>query len=165
MKNIIIFLVLVTIGTGAFAQNKRGIYGTNTQFTALPATMTNRSGTANPSGSDTLRGVDTAYAYWHMGNTYFTNFDLSITPYSYDSTTGAAILQGSNDNVHWQSITGSSTLCTTCIGASATITNAKGNNHYIWEVSQIPFSYWRSRLVGSRSTDTTVVTASAYISY
>lgn len=164
MKKFIAFMVLITIGFSTIAQ-VRGTYGTIAKFQAKPATMTNRSGVANSSGTDTLRGVDTAYAYWQFGNTYFSNFDLSITPYSYDSTTGAAILQASNDNVHWQSITGYTTLCTTCVGSSQTITNAKGNNHYIWAVSEMGFSYWRTRLVGSRSTDTTVVSASAYICY
>lgn len=127
--------------------------------------MTHPGVSAPNSGVDTLRGVDTTYATWGFGKTYFGTFTLVITPYSYDSTTGTAILQASDDNVTWQSITGLTSICTSCVGASKTITNAKGTNKYTWSVGQLTFAYWRIRLVGSRSTDTTVVTSYATYSY
>mgnify|MGYP006293100257 CR=1 FL=1 len=140
MRNIIIFLVLVTIGISANAQT-RGFYGTLQPFSTFPAAMLTHTGASAPGGTvDTLR-------------------------YSYDSTTGAAILQGSQDGTTWQAITGLTSLCTDCVGASKTITNAKGLNKYTWSVGEIPFAYWRIRLVGSRSTDTTVVTAQATYAY
>lgn len=165
MKKIISILILAAFCMSANAQSSRGLYGTIKSFTPFTGVMYNRSLVGSSTGIDTLRGVDTAYAYFAFGNTYFTTFNLQLVPYSYDSTTGTAILQGSDDNVTWQSITGLTSPCSSCVGASQTITNVKGTNHYIWNVAQMPFQYWRIRMVGSRSTDTTAVSAKAVYSY
>ena len=149
---------------------QRGTYGTYTPFeTSLPV-IYNNSLVAKT--ADTLKGVDTVYLYFSFASAYKTAFTLQ-TVQKADSLSGTAILQawaGANTGWvtrtgYWESITGITGLCTTCVGASKTFTLATGTNRATWDVGQADFNYWRIRIVGTRSTDTTAVTGFATISY
>ena len=158
-KLITILAIIATVSANA---QSRGTYGTLQPYTQLTATLFNNSLTQVT--ADTLKGVDTSYAYFKFNNPYRVLFDMTLTQKA-DSVSGTVILQGSDDNSTWQSITGITTICTTCSGASATLTKATGINHATFDVGQTVFNYWRMRVVGTRSTDTTVVTAKAIYSY
>jgi hypothetical protein len=169
MKKIISILAILAIGFSASAQIGRGTYGTLQQYSSLPGTLYNNSFTLK--SADTLKGVDTTYAYFTFTNPYYLLFDLK-TVQKADSLTGTVIVQACDDNTNWLSITGNwqsitwlTTLCTTCSGASKAFTVATGTNHAYFDVGKTAFKYWRLRIVGTRSTDTTAVTANCYYSY
>lgn len=169
MKHLIIFLAFIALGITATAQ-VRGTYGTIQQYTPMVGVLYNQALTQKT--ADTLKGVDTIYAYFNFATPEYLQFRLQAVQKA-DSFSGTAILQAwAGDNTgwvtrtgYWESITGITALCTTCVGASKTFTIATGTNRATWDVGKTTISNWRIRVVGSRSTDTTAITALAWYSY
>lgn len=171
MKKIVLF-ILIAFGLNASAQT-RGVYGSLQPYTIQSASLYNNLLVAK--AADTLKGVDTVYAYFSFATPLRLQFNLQ-TVQKADSFSGTAILQtwaGSNSGWvtrtgYWESVTGQTALCTTCVGASKTFTIATGANRATWDVGNSQpstFGNWRIRVVGSRSTDTTAITATAQYSY
>ena len=165
MKKIAILLACIAITGITFAQVGRGTYGTVQPISVQQGTAYNRSLVARTTGFDTLRGVDTAYVYFNFSKLYKLTFDLKTTQKA-DSFSGAAILQAADANGSWQSITGLTSLCTTCVGASKTFTLQTGTVYTLWDLGLMEsFSNYRLRIVGTRSTDTTILSATANYGY
>ena len=163
MKKIIAILAILAVTIPAFSQSQINTdYGTiyNNSFVAKSA--------------DTLKGVDTTYIYFSASVPYWLHFDLT-TVQKADSLSGTAVLQARDDqngtgwltygSAYWNSITGVTSVCTTCIGATKTYTVATGTTVSTWDVGKGNFQYWRLRIVGTRSTDTTAVTGQMRYGY
>lgn len=108
--------------------------------TAVPST---RGDTLkSPAVVRTGYGADSGYVRFTANSFYGTLFDLSITTLT-GTLAGTATLLGSIDGRDWKILTGRTTTCTSCIGASATLSGT-GTTHYIWELYQEDnvFSYY-----------------------
>ena len=150
MKKLIVFMALVAIGLNATAQSTtaRGIYGTIQPFTPAPvSTYSVVLGVYIPVPAVDTFGVDTTAAKWTFNNNYDMLVDLGITKIS-GTVAGSAILQGSIDGSTWYAITGNTTYCAACIGASATITNTAGTKHYQWFVPHSATGFNQYQLIG-----------------
>lgn len=168
MKKYILFALLLIGSVSAMAQ--RGTYGTYAPFDVVTPTIYNNSLVAK--AADSLKGVDTVYLYFQLASAYKAAITLQ-TVQKADSLSGIAILQTwaglstgwVTRTGYWESITGITGLCTTCVGASKTYTLATGTTRSTWDIGQADFGLWRVRIVGTRSTDTTAITGFATISY
>ncbi len=89
---------------------------------------------------DTLSGVDTGYVQFTLNNKFDLLFDFAVTKIS-GTVAGTSLLQGSLDNATWFTITGSTTYCASCQGASATVTNTTGTKHYQWSLPAAATAY------------------------
>jgi hypothetical protein len=171
----IVFLMVLAIGMVATSNAQvRGVYGTLQTYTTFTGSLYNNSLTAV--AADTLKGVDTSYIYFSFATPLKLQFTLQ-TIQKADSLSGTAVLQawaGSNSGWvtrtgYWNTYTGDTSRCTTCVGAIKTFTLATGTQKATWVASESgqpsTFSNWRIRIIGTRSTDTTAVTATAYYSY
>lgn len=137
MKKFIAIMALIAIGFGAHAQ---------TVWTKIPGTVSKSK----------LSGVDTVYVKWTNSIPFYSTFNLKTVQVA-DSFSGVATLQASYDQWTWQTITGETTLCTSCIGASKTYTLQRGTTINTWNVGLTPFPYWRIKVYSTRSTDTTTI--------
>ncbi len=186
MKNIKILSVLLLCGSICSGQTftskaqpqlqigtTRGNYGTYQPYSYITGNhSTIVTGTVTPVASghnDTLvvpatsitgYGTDSGYAQFYIPSALNFVFDLAVTAIS-GTLAGTSLLQGSIDNATWHTITGNTTYCTDCKGASATLTGA-GTTHYQWvvpaEFSNYPYWQVRSITTGT-STATYTVTA------
>jgi hypothetical protein len=164
MKKIIAILAFIAIGLGADAQTGRGIYGTIQPFTAQPvSTYSVVAGIYIPVPAVDTYSVDTTAAQWTFNNNYDMLVDLGITKIS-GTVAGSAVLQGSIDGVTWYAITGNTTYCAACIGASATITNTAGTKHYQWYVPHSSVGFNKFQLLGV-PTGTMSATFAATVKY
>lgn len=125
------------------ANPTRGNYGTIQAFTYMPGQIcTIVTGTVTPMPStraaDTLQiptvnitgyGTDSGYAQFYFPNNLDKILHLGVTKIS-GTLAGTVVFQGSLDNATWHTLTGNTTYCTDCIGASATITNTAGTKYY-----------------------------------
>lgn len=151
MKYIITFLAFIAISTTAFSQS-RGTYGTIQAITPAVGSLYKYSAgviTAVPTGKlDTLSNTDTGLVRWTFNNLYSMTFDYYVTKIS-GTVGGTALLQGSTDNTNWHTITGNTTYCAGCIGASATVTNTAGSTHYQWYVpaEATTYKYWQVQTI------------------
>jgi len=149
MKKLIAIIALIAIGYSAEAQ-VRGSFGTYTPFTSTTGTINKVvAGTITPVTSgrlDTLTNADTGYIRMTLNSNYAMVFDLSMTKIT-GTLAGTAVLQGSTDNTNWVTLTGITTTCSGCQGASATITD--GSAHYKWAVpvGAVPFQYYQMRAI------------------
>lgn len=75
--------------------------------------------------------ADTGYLQFTLNNKFDLLFDFYVTKIS-GTVAATSLLQGSLDNATWFTLTGNTTYCATCQGASATITNTAGTKHYQW---------------------------------
>jgi hypothetical protein len=122
----------------------RGNYGT---YSAIGYTTgqicTIASGTVTPMPSsraaDTLKspvvnatgyGTDTGYVQFSYSSKTDKLYDLKVTVIS-GTLAGTAVLQGSTDGVNWYTLTGITTYCSGCVGASASLSGA-GTSDYQW---------------------------------
>lgn len=173
MKKIIGLFGALILLVSVSAHAQRGIYGTIQPYNVLYGTYYNNSLVQR--AADTLKGVDTVYAYFQFSAPYRLNFTLQ-TVQTDDSLSGTAVLQAwagpatgwVTRTGYWESITGQTALCTSCVGASKTYTLQTGTSRSTWDVGSTgpnSFNLWRLRIVGTRATDTTAVTAWATYSY
>jgi hypothetical protein len=156
MKKIIVLIVLAVVSIGSYAQTfttktpgksgsaTRGNFGTYQSFGQIPGTIcavTSNTVTPVASGKlDTLTNVDTGYVQFTVPNNLDFTFDFTVTKIS-GTVAGTALLQGSLDNSTWFTITGNTTYCASCQGASATVTNTTGTKHYQWYVPHSATNY------------------------
>jgi len=141
MKKIISLIAFIAIGFCASAQTGRGIYGTIQPFTFHGvSTYSVVAGVYKPITVVDTFGVDTTAGQWTFNNNYDVVVDMAITKIS-GTVAGTATLQGSMDNATWYAITGNTTYCAACIGASATMTNTAGTKHYQWYVPHSATGY------------------------
>lgn len=122
----------------------RGNYGTYAPFSYQTGTICAViSNTVTPVATgklDTLTNADSGYVQFTNNSNYDFLFDLAVTKIS--GTVGStAVLQGSLDNATWFTLTGNTTYCATCQGASATITNTAGTKHYQWYIPHSSTNY------------------------
>lgn len=159
MKKLIVFLALISLGLSASAQ--RGIYGTYQPYLSQAGVKHNGSGTTVT--VDTLKNVDTSYVRWSFAGDYNYIFDLSITKLT-GTVAGTSLLQGSLDGTTWYTLTGNTTYCASCKGASATITDATA--HYQWSlpVGSSAYPYYQIRTITS-GTMTATYSGTASIKY
>lgn len=142
----------------------RGTYGTYVGIGYVPANnCTIVTGTVTPVASghaDTLfspatgivgYGTDTGYAQLVYRSKVDKTFDFTVTAIS-GTLAGTAILQGSYDNTVWYTLTGNTTYCTTCKGASATLSGS-GTTDYQWYIpdnaENYPYHQVRAILSGT----------------
>jgi len=110
-------------------------YATGQNYTIVTGTVT----PASASHPDTLfvpttgisgYGTDTGYVFYSFSSNVNKTYDLQVNSVS-GTLAGTAILQGSTDGQGWHTLTGNTTYCTGCAGASATLTGS-GTTHYQW---------------------------------
>jgi hypothetical protein len=143
----------------------RGNYGTVQPWTPSTGGIYKQVGAVpTPVAADTLVNVDTGYVYFTFNNLYNHLIVLHIVPVT-GTGAGTSILQGSYDNTTWYTLTGNTTYCTTCKGASATIANAVAD--YTWNLPVdvgANFKFTRIRTISS-GTVTETYTAIDYYGY
>ncbi len=109
------------------------------------------TGTVTPVATgkrDTLTNTDTGYVQFSMGGGYDLLFDFAVTKIS-GTVAGTSLLQGSIDNATWHTLTGNTTYCAGCQGASATVTDASA--HYQWYIPNngTNYPYYQIRTITS----------------
>ena len=158
MKNLIAILALVAIGYSVSAQTypaqttskttsatRGGIsaggtylsigYTTGTPQTIVFGTVTPCSAThpdtlVSPAVSYGGYATDSGYSWWSNYSGTDRTYELSITALT-GTLAGSATLQGSTDGQHWYTLTGNTTYCGSCKGASATLSGS-GTTVYKW---------------------------------
>lgn len=190
MKKILFLLALIaTFSAGAqtfntlpynpiqFPAPARGNYGTYVGIGYVPGTIcTIVLGTVTPITSgvvDTLVSpavsyggykTDSGYAQFVYHSRVDKTFDLSVTALT-GTLAGTAILQGSYDNATWYTITGVTTYCASCKGASATLSGS-GTTHYQWNVPEYAENYTYHQILPILSgTCTATFSAKMNVSY
>lgn len=166
MKKIIV-LILLAFGLNASVKAQvRGTFGTYQATTASTASIKNAAGTVV--SNDTLKGADTSSVNWTFSTRYAVTFAVTLNTVT-DSITATSYLQCSSNGTTWQSVTGKTSSCTTCIGASKSTTDAYGSNTYSWCVDPDDvgkFQYWRIITYSTaNSAQRTKVTGTAYYSF
>lgn len=162
MKKIIVLLAIIASTITANAQVGRGSFGTVQNFSNYNPKIYNRLNVLV--GADTLKGVDTAYLVFPYSYKYDATFTIK-TAQKAGTYAGSAYLQASNDNINWQSITGLTAVCTSCLGASKSYSGVTTSTANTWDVGKINFPYWRIMITGSTSSDTTIVSGFANYSW
>lgn len=171
MKHLVFLLAFIATAVTAEAQIPRGNYGTLQPYSSYTGKLYNNSFTNVT--TDTLKGVDTSYIYFALGNPYYHLIDLT-TVQKADSFSGTATLQGrasSSDagyltySTGWQSLAASTTTCTACPTTTKTFTLQTGTSNTLWDLGKTTFQYFRLVIIGTRSTDTTAVSAKSIYSY
>ena len=104
-----------------------------------------------------LSGVDTLYINWTNSFPTISTFNLKTVQVA-STLSGVATLQASYDGWTWQTITGETTVCTSCIGASKTYTTQTGTTINSWNIGWTNFPKWRFKIYNTNSADTTTVT-------
>jgi len=137
MKKLIAIIGLTAFGFSAEAQ---------TAWLNQPGTATKTK----------LSGIDTSYISWTNPLPFISTFNIKTVQVA-DSFSGVAALQASFDGWTWQTITGETTVCTSCLGASKTYTLQRGTTINTWNIGLTTFPKWRIKIYSTRSTDTTNV--------
>lgn len=154
IKNILLLFALV-ISVTAFGQKgpDRGTYGTQSNFQRTPMhTMTGSNGTATAKGYgvDTLTNGDTGFVYVWVGLGFAQSFELVTTVLTGTVATTSNILYGVNNggkpltaaqvltatsvpSTNAYAITGNTTYCAGCVGASST-TIPGAAKKYTWQL-------------------------------
>lgn len=155
MKNIKLFLILalgVMLSMDAHAQPggvSRGPFGTVSTYTATHMNCVNAQGVAKGWNLDTLSNVDTGYAYIFVGEGFNMAVDVIYTTVTGTVGTPNLTLYGitnggkpvSAASIPWvttttqYALTGNTTYCTGCVGASST-TAPGASKLYRWELPQ-----------------------------
>lgn len=123
---------------GANAGGTYQVIGTQTGqiYTIVTGTVTAMPSTR---AADTLQvpvanitgyGTDSGYTLFNYASRAAKLYTLSVNRIS-GTLAGTAILQGSYDGKQWYTLTGNTTYCTACVGASATLTGT-GTTKYSW---------------------------------
>jgi len=137
MKKFIAIMALIAIGFGAEAQT----------------VWTNLIGSATKTK---LSGIDTSYISWTNSLPFYSTFNIKTVQVA-DSFSGVATLQASFDGWTWQTLTGETTVCTSCLGASKTYTLQRGTTINTWNIGLTTFPKYRIKIYSTRTTDTTNV--------
>lgn len=155
MKKIIFLIAFIAISATSIGQVfpispvpqhtafSRGTYGTIQPYGYLAGNIcsiiTNTVTPVAVGSFDTLKNVDTGFVQFALNNSYDLLFDLQYNNLT-GTAGGTAILQGSIDNASWHTLTGNTTYCSGCAGASGTVSGT-GTTHYQWYLPQDATSY------------------------
>ncbi len=173
MKNLIILILLAFCSTAVEAQTfSRGTYGTIQGYTPITMNTYNAAGTAKNSGKDTLSNADTGYLYIDVNANFDFTFDALVTKLTGTIDSTNVVLQACTGTSHgltadWRAITGNTTYCATCIGASATQASPGTTKHYIYQIPHSDGCQWlhyRLRIICTGS-ETSIYTGTAYVGY
>lgn len=168
----ILFLILIASPFISEAQVLSS-YG-HTPWTIRQYTSRNNIGTLIANGFDTLVAAgttpDTGYVQFNFPNAYNMNINLFVTKIT-GTLAGNAIFQGSYlstppavNSSTWQTITGNTTYCAGCIGASATLTGA-GTTQYTWQGQEGGgncYNYYQLRIITTNTNTATYTTQIGY---
>jgi hypothetical protein len=142
MKNLK-FLLLVSLSmlflNQANAQNPLQAYG-HTAYSNRTVQERRSFPYANVAmGFDTVTATDTAFYQIQYPNVGYAFFDLNVTSIT-GTLAGTAVLQGAYGSTmpnpisnQWHTLTASTTYCTGCVGASATLSGS-GTTTYEWHM-------------------------------
>ena len=148
MKKILIIIAILGFIMPTYAQvfntkseptnilNATGPYGHQAvnYSTGTICAVVNNTVTPVASGKkDTLSNTDTGYVQFTLQSGYDFLFDFAVTKIT-GTVAGTSLLQGSIDNATWHTLTGNTTYCADCQGASCTVTNTAGTKHYQWYI-------------------------------
>ncbi len=148
MKRLIFLLAIACMfGLTAGAQTapvNRGVYGTQSNYFSTQMHTTTPAGTTKNTNKDTLVNADSGFTYVWIGQGYDLSFEMTRTILTGAATTESDILYGYNNGgapltaaqvatVTGYAITGNTTYCAGCIGASYTST-VTGTTKRIWQV-------------------------------
>jgi hypothetical protein len=155
-----LFLIAIVLSVTTYAQlPTTRQYPSNTQlvqrigtqpYTAVTPTYYHGSGTNAVVGKDTLTGVDTIELFWNFNNPYNTKFVVNVTPVT-STISGTIYFFCSPNGVDWYSVTGLTTVCTGCIGASQTLTSVSTSTRYMIDVGNTNMFYWKAVVANSNS--------------
>ncbi len=145
MKKFITILI-AAIGLLAINAEAQPLIKTTFQYPIVR----NAAGTIITSRHDTMVNHDTTYLYFSKHYAYYCGFVFTNTKVS-GTVVGTAVLQGTNDSVNgpWETITGVTSLCSTCVGASLTLTDA--TNTKTWMTGPETFICERIRVITTDS--------------
>ena len=177
MKQLIFLLSLTCIfGLNAGAQTapvNRGTYGTQSNYWSTPMHVTTTAGVVKNPNKDTLVNAATGTTYVWIGQGYDLSFELTRTILTGAATTESDILYGYNNNgkplsaaqaatVTGTAITGNTTYCAGCIGASFTST-VTGTAKHLWQVPKSAGALFDNYFLRTIQTGTVTGTYSATV--
>jgi prophage DNA circulation protein len=166
MKRIIMFLFAALIAFSTEAQ---------TSYTSTTMKLTTPSGTLKT--RDTLTNGDTGVAFIWVGTAFEKSFEMLTTTLTGTVATTSNILYGYNNNGvpltaaqaaalavsgGASAITGNTTYCAGCVGASST-TVPGASRRYIWHVPNNVGSLYDNYFIRTIQTGTTTATYTAKI--
>lgn len=156
----------------SFAQTAptRGAYGTQTNYTTTSMHIVTPAGVAK--SADTLSNGDTGILFIWMGQGYASSFDVLSSTLTGTVATTSNILYGYNNGGRKLTaaqaatigsagtgfaITGNTTYCAGCVGASST-TVPGASKHYIWQVPNNAGALFDNYIIRVIQTGTTTAT-------
>lgn len=158
--------LLIVLSYSADAQLTRGNFGTYMPATTTQMNTYNAQGVSKNFGKDTLSNGDTGYVWIGLPSRGDYSFDLVTTVLTGTVSTTANVLQGTNDssayNANWLTITGITTQCASCVGASSTTTPSGSATHYIWQVPMGQGASWKYYRIRTIQTGTVTATYRGY---
>jgi len=157
VKQILFLIAIVAISIGSVtAQTARGNFGTIQPALKTQLSCYNAAGVAKTAYRDTLVSADTGYMWTFISNNYNYDFDFLASAIT-GTVTGTAYLQGSMDSskltADWRTITGITTYCASCSGASASVSTST-NTHYHWQLPVNTGNQWQYYRIFFVKTDT-----------
>lgn len=175
MKQLIFLLSLTCIfnlNVGAqTAPVNRGTYGTQSDYFGTAMHLTTYAGVVKT--RDTLTNGDTGYMYIWVGQGYGKSFDMTTTTLSGTVASTSNILYGVNNNglpltaaqvatvtttgTTAFAITGNTTYCAGCVGASST-TVPGALKHYMWQVPNNAGAQFDNYIIRTIQTGTATAT-------
>ena len=163
MNKYLKFLLIGLVFFNTNVQAQFGQYGHNAFLSRQTSYYKHYPYVQTLASVDTLTNTDSSFAQWNMPNDYTMQVDVWVTRIS-GTVAGAAYLQGlslpatsqsvtstpSPADAAWRSLTGNTTYCSGCVGASATITGS-GTTHYTFIIPKgmIGFNNYQLLLASS----------------
>lgn len=142
LKSLFVFSILFFAGN-SYGQSVTGGYGHQPTLNRQTTSM-NPEGVLRSQATYTMTATaasDTVYTQWQNPNSYYQVIDLFMTTQS-GTLAGTGVMYGSNasnmplpTSKTWQALTGVTTYCSGCTGASATLTGA-ATTQYTWHMPE-----------------------------
>lgn len=170
MKKLLIIAALFISAT-SFGQNVVGGYGHQPTLVRA-STSLSPSGVVRSQATYTMTATaasDTVYTQWINANSYYQVADLFMTTQS-GTLAGTGVMYGSNasnmpspTSKTWQALTGLTTYCSGCVGASTTLMGA-ATTQYTWHMPEggSDYQYYQIRAI---VTPTCTATFSTRVTY
>ena len=175
MKNIKMLLIALLFGATAYGQGLGSIGANGTSnYTTTNMHNVNAQGVAKSFQKDTLSNGDTGYVYIWVGQGFDQNFELLTTTITGTVATTSNILYGYNNygqpltaaqvaTVTGTAITGNTTYCAGCVGASST-TVPGSSKKYTWQVPRSAGALYDNYFIRTIQTGTCTATYSGKLS-
>lgn len=161
MKNIIFLSVFLMTGITSWGQSNGKASITTTPTVSKSYTP---QGVVKASNKDTLVNADTGYVWFYVNTNYDLTFDLLTTTVSGTVASTSNILYGAVGtnstypaSADWHAVTGVTTYCADCIGASST-TVPGASKHYVWQVPHSAGAQFTQYRIQSIQTGTATAT-------